>query len=62
MLPEHCKISVGDDVALFKNNVIVTDGVVSKRIGPKIQVSIRKDIEDDNDLEGLMCNVILKWN
>lgn len=62
LLPEHCKIQVGDDVALFKNNNIVVDGVVSKRAGPKLQVTIRKEIDDDNDLEGLVCNVVLKWN
>lgn len=62
LLPEHCKIQVGDDVALFKNNAIVVDGVVSKRAGPKLQVTIRKEIDDDNDLEGLACNVVLKWN
>jgi hypothetical protein len=62
LLPEHCKIQVGDDVALFRNNAIVVDGVVSKRAGHKLQVTIRKEIEDDNDLEGLACNVVLKWN
>lgn len=61
-LPEHCKIQVGDDVALFKNNTIMTDGVVSKRVGPKLQISLRKEGDDDNDLEGLNCNVVLKWN
>jgi superfamily I DNA and/or RNA helicase len=62
LLPEHCKIQVGDDVALFRNNTIVVDGVVSKKVGPKLYVSIRKEIDDDNDLEGLNCNVVLKWN
>lgn len=62
LLPEHCKIQVGDDVALFKNNTIMTDGVVSKRVGPKLQISLRKEGEDDNDLEGMNCNVVLKWN
>lgn len=47
---------------MFKNNSVVVDGIVSKRIGPKLQVSIRNDIDDDNDLEGLNCSVILKWN
>jgi len=61
-LPEECKIGVGDDVALFKNNAVVADGIVSKRVGPKLQVSIRNDIDDDNDFEGLNCNVVLKWN
>ena len=41
LIPDECKVQVGDDVALFKNNTIVTDGVVYKRAGPKIQVSIR---------------------
>jgi hypothetical protein len=41
ILPEECKVQVGDDVALFKNNTIVVDGVVSKRVGPKLQISIR---------------------
>jgi len=61
-ISEECKVKVGDDVALFKNNTIVADGVVYKRVGPKLQVSIRNDIDDDNDLEGLNCNVVLKWN
>jgi ATP-dependent RNA/DNA helicase IGHMBP2 len=62
LLPEHCKIQVGDDVALFKNNAMVVDGVVSKRTGSKLQVTIRKEIDDDNDFEGLVCSVVLKWN
>ena len=41
---------------------MVADGVVSKRIGPKLQITTRKELEDDADLEGLVCNVILKWN
>lgn len=62
LLPEDCKIQVGDDVALYKNNSIIADGVVSKRMGPKLQISTRKELEDDQDLEGVNCNVILKWN
>ena len=49
-------------MALFKNNVVIADGVVSKRMGPKLQITTRKELEDDNDLESVVCNVILKWN
>ncbi len=41
---------------------MVADGVVSKRNGPKLQISTRKELDDDNDLEGIVCNVIIKWN
>ncbi len=44
ILPEHCKIQNGDDVAVFRNNSIIADGVVSKRTGPKLQISIRKEV------------------
>ena len=62
VLPEECKIQVGDDVAVYKNNSMVADGVVSKRQGPKLQITTRKELEDENDLEGITCNVIIKWN
>jgi hypothetical protein len=44
ILPEECKIQVGDDVALYRNNSILTDGVVSKRQGPKLQITTRKEL------------------
>ena len=53
---------MGDDVALYKNNSMVADGVVSKRQGPKLQITTRKELEDENDLEGIACNVVIKWN
>jgi ATP-dependent RNA/DNA helicase IGHMBP2 len=62
LLPEDCKIQVGDDVSLLRNNSLVAEGVVSKRMGPKLQVSTRKELEDDIDLEGTPCNVVLRWN
>lgn len=40
----------------------MADGVVSKRQGPKLQVTTRKELEEDNDLEGVNCNVVIKWN
>jgi len=43
LIPEECKIGVGDDVALMRNNTIITSGVVYKRIGPKIKISIRDE-------------------
>ena len=41
---------MGDDVALYKNNSMIADGVVSKRHGPKLQITTRKELEDDTDL------------
>lgn len=41
LLPEDCKIQVGDDVSIKHNNNIIADGVVSKRMGPKLQISTR---------------------
>ena len=43
MLPEECKIQVGDDVAILKNSTIIASGIVYKRAGPKIKISIRQD-------------------
>jgi hypothetical protein len=42
LIPEHCKLQVGDDVAIMKNNSMIASGVVYKRIGPKIKLSIRQ--------------------
>ena len=41
VIPEDCKLQVGDDVAIMKNNSVLTSGVVYKRTGPKIKISIR---------------------
>lgn len=42
IIPEECKIGVGDDVALIRNNSVIASGVVYKRIGAKIKISIRR--------------------
>jgi hypothetical protein len=41
---------------------MLADGVVYKRMGGKIKISTRTELDDDNDLEGLNCQIILKWN
>ena len=41
ILPEHCKLQVGDNVAIFRGNSMISEGVVSKRIGPKLQITTR---------------------
>ena len=43
LLPEECKVQVGDDVAILKNNTIIGSGIVYKRVGPKIKISIRRE-------------------
>lgn len=57
-------MQVGDDVALFKNNAMIAQGIIYKRVGPKLKVSIRNDVnqENDYDFEGVNVNVVLKWN
>jgi len=42
IIGESCKIQVGDDVALFKNNTAIVNGVVSKKVGPKLKITINK--------------------
>jgi ATP-dependent RNA/DNA helicase IGHMBP2 len=61
-LPEECKMQIGDDVALYKNNNIIAEGVIYKRNGGKLKISSRTEIDDEQDLEGTTCNIILKWN
>ena len=46
LIPEECKLQVGDDVALYRNNSMVADGVVSKRQGAKLQITTRKELEN----------------
>ncbi len=54
---------MGDDVALMRNNSILTSGVVYKRIGAKIKISIRENDRDEHhDYEGMNCHIVLKWN
>ncbi len=57
-------MQVGDDVAIMKNNNIIASGMVYKRSGPKIKISIRQEDRDmqDYDYEGTNCNLVLKWN
>jgi hypothetical protein len=62
LIPEDCKIQVGDDVTLYRNNSIIAEGVVYKRQGHKIKITIRQELDDDNDLEGTNCHILLKWN
>ena len=45
VIAETCKIQVGDDVALFKNNTAIVNGVVSKRVGPKLKITINKELD-----------------
>ncbi len=45
-LPAQCKLSIGDDVALYKNNKMIQEGVVYKRHQGKLKVSINEEIED----------------
>ena len=62
-IPEHCKLQVGDDVAIMKNNSMIASGVVYKRIGPKIKLSIRQEEHgQQHDFEGVNCHLVLKWN
>ena len=42
LLGEECRLQVGDDVGVFRGNSMIAEGVVSKRIGPKLQVTTRK--------------------
>jgi hypothetical protein len=55
---------VGDDIAIMKNNSIIASGIVYKRAGPKIKVSIREQDREQQhyDYEGTNCHVVLKWN
>ncbi len=55
-------MQVGDDVALYKNNNIIAEGVIYKRNGGKLKISSRTEIDEEQDLEGTSCNLILKWN
>lgn len=35
-------MQVGDDVAIYRNNSIIASGVIYKRVGPKLKISIRQ--------------------
>lgn len=65
-LPEHCKLGVGDDVAIFNGKTLIAEGVVYRRTPEKIRVSLMVEPEDDNfdylEDNRVSLNVILKWN
>ena len=44
-LPEHCKLGVGDDVAILNGKNIIAEGVVYRRTPEKIRVSLNVDPE-----------------
>lgn len=44
-IPEHCKLQVGDDVAVYSGNNIVAEGIIYKRGPEKIKISINSDPE-----------------
>ena len=45
-LPEHCKLGVGDDVAIFNGNNIIAEGVIYRRTPEKIRLSLNLGPED----------------
>lgn len=61
-IAEESKVQVGEEVGLFKGSGMVAEGVVYKRGGAKVHVAVRGEIDEENDLEGLNCNIVLKWN
>ena len=49
-LPDHCKLQVGDDVAIYHHNSVVADGIVYKKTNDKLKVSLRNTDDEAMDL------------
>ena len=55
-------MQVGDNVKIIKGNQFVAEGIVYKRQGAKIKISIREKDQEQHDYEGVNCSVLLSWN
>lgn len=42
-IPDHCKLQVGDDVAIYYNNSVIAEGIVYKRTNEKIKVAVNSE-------------------
>lgn len=43
LIPEHCKLQVGDDVAIYSGDTMIADGIIYRRTAEKIKVSVNTD-------------------
>lgn len=48
-IPEVCKLSNGDDVAIYSGDKMVAEGIIYRRSTDKIKITIKIDPEDNQD-------------
>lgn len=61
-IPEHCKLQVGDDVAIYSGDTMIAEGIIYRRSAEKLKITINVDPEENQDFEDMKVNIILKWN